>query len=245
MRLIAHLKYKGIKGESIVMKKSILQYLREIVCDMVDDNDNVRTIPVGAIGKLKLSNNKIKFLSDLIVLLRDTSIINQETKLYIKNRYISMRRVIDLLEDQNMSNKKRIKESTVAGKVQYDRDKLTKIFGESMFTDVLSKTGDISIYERILLEQYLKYNGNTDELRKNLLLNIPKNCVLSELDEKSFEEFISIIAPYTKNQVKYIEDNIDTNSCGYFNYLLSMPNLSRIDKERLRILQTLLGDDKQ
>ena len=131
--------------------------------------------------------------------------------------------------------------NTTISKIQYDKNKLTKIFGESMFVDVLTNGRDISNYERILLEQYVKYNGKRSELRKNLALDIPEDCVYAELDDDKFEELLTIIAPYTKSQMKFIAENLDREACGYFNYLMSMPGLKGIDKERAERLEMLLG----
>ena len=66
------------------------------------------------------------------------------------------------------------------------------------------------------------------------------DCVYSSIDDNSFEDFISIVAPYTKNQVKFIESNLDIRGCGYFNYLLSYPDLKGVDKERQERLISLL-----
>lgn len=219
---------------------SILKHLKVVIADMVDENGNIRAIPISGTGKRGLTNNRIKFIADLIRLVRDTNIINEETRIYIFNKSISIRGVNELLNKNIIDEDKKYKVNTTISKIQYNKTKLTKIFGESMFRDILSNSIDISIYERVLSEQYAKYS-NTDEMRENIVLNIPNNCITTEVSDEEFEEFIKIIAPYTKNHIEYIENNISNRLYGYFNYLISMPKLEGVDGSRRDILKKLLG----
>ena len=221
-------------------KTSILEYLKEVIDDMVDNNGNIKALPSGTTGRLNLSNNRLKFLADLINLVRNTDIINEETKIYINNRYISIRGANKEINNRLEPGKPKIKEGTTRFRVHYDKENLTKIFGESMFVDILSRRGDISVYERILAEQYVKYSGSNN-YRDNLLIEIPENCMNSELDDDEFDEFLAIIAPYSRSQVEYIEDNLGERASGYFNYLISMPNLDGIHRQRLDRLRLILG----
>lgn len=221
-------------------KSGFLNYLKEIIHDMVDSNGNIRPIPVGVTGRRNLPDNRIKLLSDLIRLLRDTDIISDETKIYINNKYITMRGVNEEINNKMKGKEKRHLKTTIS-RIQYDQLKLEKIFGSDFFVNVLVKGNDISIYEKIIAEQYMKYSKKED-LRKNLIINIPKNCMNTELSDEEFEEFVSVIAPYVKRHVKFIESNLSEEWCGYFNYLMYMPNLKGKDKERFERLKTLLSD---
>ena len=221
-------------------KASILEYLKVTIDDMVDNNGNIKALPSGTTGRLNLSNNRLKFLSDLIRLLNDTDIINEETKIYINNRYISIRGSNMEMNKRIGEGRHKIREGTTRSRIYYDKEKLTKIFGESMFPDVLSRRGSIAIYERILAEQYVKYCGSNN-YRDNLIINIPEDCMNSELGDEEFDEFLTIIAPYSKNHIKYIEDNLGERASSYFNYLISMPNLGGIHKQRLDRLRLILG----
>lgn len=218
-------------------KDSLLGRLRDIIGDMVDDNRHVKALPGGKLGKMNLPNNKIKFLADLIVLLRDTNIITEETKIYIFNKYMTKRGVNEIIRE---TSGKEVPFNNTASKIQYDHAKLQKLFGENLIYDVLSKTRNIESYESILDSQYMKYS-NSSEIRDKLIINIPNNCMQREITEEQFQDFVEVILPYIKNQVKFIEDNIDREACGYFNYIISSPNLTDEDKERLNRLKMLLG----
>ena len=217
-------------------------HLKNIMGDMVDANGNIRVTPIGQIGNLKLSNNKIKLLSDIIKLIRDTSIVTKETKHYISNKYISIKGVDDLMNSEEREEKRTIKPTTTQSKIQYDKIKLERIFGINMFSDILSRDCDITSYERAVAEQYVKYSGK-DSIRKNLILDIPKECMRSEVSEESFDEFIRNISPYIKSQIKYIEENLDKDCVGYFNYILNMPSLNEIDMRRVIRLRALLSGE--
>lgn len=227
----------GISGMG---KVSILAYLKDIVDDMVDSNGNIRTMPIGNLGRRNLSTNRIKFIADFLRFLNNTDIINRETRIYIENKHMSIRGVNEYLNKNIKDGEKLYNENTTVSRIQYDKNKLTKIFGQSMFFDVLSPNRDISVYERTLVEQYIKYS-NAEEYRKNLLLNIPENYVCTELSDEEFKDFMIIIAPYIRSQMRFIEENISEKACGYFNYLLGMPELEGIDKDRANMIKEMLA----
>lgn len=221
-------------------KAGFLAYLKQVINDMVDSNGNIRPMPTGTIGKMNLPADRIKLLANLIRLLNDTNIITEETKIYINNRFITMEGVNNEI-NKNKKGKNIRKLKATYSRIWYDKAKLEKIFGEDFFTNVLiRRDSDISVYEKIIAEQYLKYS-NGGKYRQNLMLNIPADCINTELSDEEFEEFVSIIAPYVKKHVKYIEDNLNEEWRGYFNYLLCMPNLKGKDKERQERLKLLLS----
>lgn len=220
-------------------KTSILEGFKMVIADMLDSNGNFRVTPIGTTGRLNLSNNRIKLLIDVIKLLRDTDIISDETRIYIFNKYITIKGVNEIINDR-MGGKEEVKFNNTLSKIQYDKNKLERLLGKDFFGSVLSSNRDISLYEKIVYELYIKYS-KTDKIRENLILNIPKDCMSTELSDEEFNEFIQIISPYLKSQIKFIEENLSRKACGYFNYLLSVPTLEGKDKERAEILRALLS----
>lgn len=223
-------------------KNSVLENLKGIIYDMVDSNGNIRVLPTGPTGKLNLSNNRIKLLADMIKMLRDTQLLTEATKLYIFNRYMKIRDVNDSIHSDKSREEIDKQFNNTLSKIQYDKKKLESMFGDKVFVNILSNSDDISNYEKKLAEIYVKYSGESP-LRKNLMLNIPKDCIASEISDSEFEDFIRTIAPYTKSQMNYIENNLGDKVCGYFNYILSLPSLGDVDQERLDMLKTLLDTD--
>lgn len=223
---------------------SILEYLKVAIGDMVDSTGNIRVTPIGITAKRKLSNNKIKFLADLIRLVRDTKIITDETRIYIFNRYISSRKVADLLNESIDNVEDHYKVSTTIAKIQYDKNKLSKIFGERMFLDILSIRDDITVYERALAEQYAKYHRKVD-ISKSLVIGIPKDCMATELSDEEFDKFISEIEPYTVKNIQEVESRLDVTACGYFNYIMTMGGLTGVNKQREDRIKKVLGIGKE
>lgn len=213
----------------------ILMQLKKITPDFIDSNGNFKTFPTGKTAELELPNNHIKFIIDFLSLLKTTNIINQATRMYIFDRYITSSGVNEKLKYEAGIDKTA---SSTLGSIQYDKRKLERLFGSHMIIDVLSKNKDISKYELILAECFV--NKSDSALRSGLSLKIKQDCMNSSMTDKEFADFIDIIAPYTCKQMRFIEDNLDVMYCGYFNYLLSMPSLNDVDKHRLDILKELL-----
>lgn len=222
-------------------KGGFLEHLKNIIGDLVDTNGNFRVLPIGRTGKLNLSNNKIKLLTDTIKLLRDTSIITRETKLYVFDKHITISGVNELINFDIGKDGKEVSRNSTQSKIQYDKIRLQRFFGVDFFVNILTRDIDISVYEKTLAELFVKYSGK-DGARDNLLLKIPKDCMNTSLTEEEFEEFRQIISPYIKSHINKIEESIDIRYCGYFNYLLNMPNLDGINKERADILTELLSN---
>lgn len=223
-------------------KGGFYDFLKQVIGDMVDSNGNMRVTPIGNTGKRNLSNNRIKVLVDLINLLKDTTIITEESKLYVFDKYITIKGVNEALNISIANSKDELKFNNTLSKIQYDKNKLERIFGSRFFIDILSFDTDIAQYERIIAEQYFKYTKNKNKLRDNIALNIDKNYMASEIKDEDFKEFISIIKPYIKSHMMFIEQSLNKDMIGYFNYILSMPSLQGVDKDRYNLLATLLED---
>lgn len=219
-------------------KSSILEQLKSVIGDMVDSNGNIRVMPVGSLAKLNLSANRLKLLSDIIQFLKTSDLINEETKIYIFNRYITLQGVNDLINDKLES---KVGINTTMNKIMYSKRKLMRIFGERYLTDLLSGSGDIKYFEKIFLEVSTKYNDNS-KFKSMLAINLRDDCINTQLTDEEFADFISIIIPYTIKHIRYIEENIDVRYCGYFNYLLSSNQLNEEDTQRFNKLKEILFD---
>lgn len=226
----------------------ILDQLKEIAGDMIDNNGNFRTIPTGMVGKRNLSNDRLSLLQSLLVLLRDTDIITKETKLYIFERYITIKGVNDKINDRirevGGNDSKLICYNTTSSRIGYDRGKIVKEFGNSIIADIVTLTGNDEIlnqHRKNIAQAYIRY-GNTEgkDIRDNLALKLDRGCLCTELEEDKFKQFIETIQPYLKSQMDYISSIIDKDSVGYFNYLLFSPVLTEVDKRRLEELKQRL-----
>lgn len=225
-------------------KNGFLYELKGIAYDMVDNNGNFRTIPIGMIGTRKLSNDRIRLLQCFLSLIKDTDMVSNETKYYVFNRYITKKGVNEELNELLKDKGKQYKYNTTASKINYDQTKLEKQFGNEMLSDIILRTNnsdDIKRHTNNIIQAYLKYNSNkAEDLRNNIALELDKDTLCSELDDEKFKTFITVISPYLKSHMKMISSIIDADSVGYFNYLLYSPILSDVDKTRLDELKQLL-----
>lgn len=227
-------------------KSRMLQEIKGIVYDLLDNNGNFRAIPIGMIGTRKLSDDRIKLLQNFISLLRDTQIVTRETKLYIFTRYINIRGVNELLnEEAKEHGGKEVNYNTTMSKIGYDRLKIEKIFSPTFLSDIILECNNeeiIAHHTESLVKAYMKYGeSNMSKLRDNLALDLSKDCLCLELDDERFNGFLSVIMPYIKSHMAKIASELDKECIGYFNYLLVSPIKTDIDKERLSYIEQLLG----
>lgn len=223
----------------------ILIEIKRTLPDIVDSNGNFRTVPIGNVGKRRLSGERLDLLKSFVDLLQNTTILCRETKTYLFDPHITLKEVTDKLNEEGEKQGKNYNYNTVVSKVGYDRGKLDSVLGKSFFSDIIYKTKnkkDLDNYRKLLGLAFIRY-GKTggDKVRENLLLPLNKSHVYKDISDEKFDEFIRVIMPYIKSQVKAVAESIDPESVGYFNYIISSPILPDEDMQRLYRLKLLMG----
>lgn len=225
------------------------QILKKLAPDMIDNNGNFRTIPIGEIKKRNLSDSRITLLKSLYTLLMDEGFTSKETRLYIFDPYITMSGVNNtinrLLQESKSWDGKEIPINNTYYKIQYDREKIDKAFGTTVATDIVYKSGNSSMiaeYNKRLAQLYAKRNKTSvnGALRENLALELRTDLMCSSIEQEKFDTFVEVIKPYIKEQMQAIVESLDPDMIGYFNYLLYNPVLSGRDKIRLDTLKIFL-----
>lgn len=217
-------------------KQSILRQLRDVCHSFVDEYGNFRVQAIGVVDKLNINDERQELLKDIVYLLRNTDIVNIETKMYLFNRTTNREINEKLIEDTGVE----IPFNTTQAKIQYGKTKLESLLGDSV-KRLLYQTFDIRDIPKLVFDLNNKYN--TNKLRDNILLELNKNVYADELTDEDFDDFLMTISPYIKTQVEFITNNIDEKKIGYFNYIVTSNRLKDIDKKRLDILRKLLGYD--
>lgn len=223
----------------------MLTDMKAFAYELVDNNGNMRTVPIGQIGKRNLSEDRLKLLQDLMRLLQTTSIISDTTRMYIFNRYITIKGVNDVMNEALGNNEdNKISYNSTMARIGYDRRKLDNAFESSMFTDIILKRDnedDIARHRNNIARAYIKYGKlKGEDIRDNLALKLDRDCLCSELDDNKFDQFISVIMPYLKSHMDKVANSIDTDCIGYFNYLVLNPMLTDKDKQRFEFIKQLL-----
>ena len=88
----------------------------------------------------------------------------------------------------------------------------------------------------------VKYNNVSILKNIDLNLRLDDTSINKSITEEEFQEFLGIIAPYSKRHKRFISDNIPRSMVGYAMYLLSNNMLFGDDLERKNTLLELLGD---
>lgn len=222
-------------------KESILKGIKRVVPDMIDKNGNFRTIPIGMVQKRNLSEYRLGFLRTFLDLVLHTKWLSNETRIYLSDPYISIKGVNEQL---NAASDKHIPYNTTSSKIGYDRYKIESKLGANFLVDLLMYTNNKSIiqnYEARMLS-IMESIGMHDSksIRDKIALNLDKRLFCRELDDDKFYEFIKDIMPYFKSHMDAVANNLDRDSIGYFNYILSSPMLTDIDKKRLDYVSDLI-----
>ena len=188
----------------------------------------------------KITDRQYELLLGIMHLVMNTKITGKNTKNYIRSNEVSVRRFV---ENYNLvvTEDEQLKAASVSQNVDYDRKKLLNSFPDDIISQLryFGWEERIDDYEKMLNMAYVKYGGNRKMLN-NLALNIPKTAVNDNLTEEGFIELISIIGPYTKNQMKYVSENLPTEYAGHLNYLVSAHKLEGENLRRFKILKSLL-----
>lgn len=225
-------------------KVGVFHDIKNIIPDLMDNNKNFRTVPIGVIGKRNVSEYRLGLVRTAIELLLNTSIITTESKMYLTDKYITKRGVNEKL-NEDRDDEHKIPYKTTESKIFYDKGKIDKLLGPRFFTDIIMYTNNsaaVSVYETNLLEAMQKYGlHESGSIREGIALELDKRLFCKQLDEVKFQEFIRDILPYLRSHMKAVADGLDKDSVGYFNYLLLNPVLNDIDKQRLDYINQLIN----
>jgi len=210
--------------------------LRLIVLDNYKDK-KLLDAPVGRYIRKELDDDRLKIVKDLTELLMETDYISEESKIFLSTPYINYQGVVDEI----YINSNRITTTNnVQSKVWYDKEKLVRDLGGELPIDVLEYTNrDVRVYLDRIANLRLKINKS--DLLKEVGLKFPKKTVYCDnIDDEEFEEFLDIIAPYTKKCMSEVANGIDEKVLGYIRYITTHKNLSETDKKRYADLKELI-----
>ena len=194
-----------------------------------------------------LEVRRIKFCSDFIQSIMNSKLICDETKFYIRNIGYSVKKSAELynkkLEKAGLSL---VNYNTYNSKVNYDRVKLEKLFGDNMLDMVLdSEKPNLKVYEERLYKALTKHKVNCEN-RDELLLTLPNIVNTTSLSTEQFERLLEVIRPYTKAYARQVVKQLSSEEIGYLNYLFNS-NIEKfgLDKRNSDKLQELLIGEEE
>lgn len=163
---------------------------------------------------------RILYLKKIYSYILDTSDINAFTKEYIRSG----------LSESDAARVHGINTSTAKSLIHYTNKKIEDVaqWDKSMsIVGFIIFKADISEDDWQQLEQRYKLIIRRTSKRllqkKDILINISAQEYSEEIDDKTFDDFINTIAPYTVNNRKKSQKKINDmkQAIGYFNYIMS------------------------
>lgn len=220
--------------------KSFMKQLKVVVSDLYEYGVGMREEPKGRTARKELPKDIMNFLVRFVDLVMNTTMLSEETKMYISDEYITYAGVCGRLED---ITSKQYNAHTVQTKIWYDKRKIVKFFGEAMFTNLIElvEIDKLPEYNRALDDAYENY-GQT-KLWANLALHLPETTVEEEdarVSDDDFMDFIALVGPYNRKHIAFVEKSIDKYTVGYCKRLLKTNELSEQEKGHKEMLLQLL-----
>lgn len=231
--------------------------LKSVIYSLYDNNGNERPSYIGIIKDNDVNEVRIDLLKNIIKVCLESDWFSEETKLYLRNRDLTLKRVNEVINEQLEENRNqymakyglslndngKVKYNNTVSKIMYDQKKLNSKFGGDFMTNiVVQKTVDISHYEMIVNKMLIDSLG-VDSSRDNLTLNIREGLMIKEYDGDFIDKYGDILRFYLKSTIKSIEEmlNKDKLFVGYFNYLLSGISTSdnKVIEDRKKLINIL------
>lgn len=215
--------------------KTITKQLKALVEDFTDSEGNILERPKGRFVRKKLDERRIMFLRRFVDLLLNTGFVSEETKLYIKNRYITQEGVAEAMRERG----KEANPNSVSAKIWYDKNKIVHLFGTRFLVEITEYDNvNMEDYEIKLDKAFAKYCNN--KALKDIIIDLPTGRYERKLEDEEFIQLLEKLKPYIKINVKKVSESITSGEVGYIEFLLSSNILDSGELKHRRILEGFL-----
>lgn len=215
--------------------KNITKQLKALVDDFTDSQGNILEHPKGRFVRKKLDERRIMFLRRFVDLLLNTGFVSEETKLYIKDRYITQEGVAEAMRERG----KEANPNSVSAKIWYDKNKIVHLFGTRFLVEITEYDNvNMEDYEIKLDKAFAKYCNN--KALKDIIIDLPTGRYERKLENEEFIQLLEKLKPYIKNNAKKVSESITSGEVGYIEFLLSSNILDSSELKHRRILEVFL-----
>jgi hypothetical protein len=214
-----------------------MKQLKSIVYEFTDNEGGLLKKSKELSLKRHFNKDQTRVILKLLNLLLYTEFLSIETRYYLRNRYITMRGVVEVMNEKGIETT----DNMVRGRVWYDKKRIEDRIGARVLLEVVEYGENINEYEgklNRLLEEYSTYS----RLKESLAIELPDVEWRDEVDEDNFKDCIQYLAPYSKTHMKFVQENIPSECVGYIKYLLGHHEdvLEPIDLERRRVVEAFI-----
>lgn len=222
--------------------KQLINQAHDIYSFCYDPYGKIYSKLTGDIEARNIDKDKQQFILAFMGFLMESKVISDTTKMFIKSRASTIKAVVDS-HNRDCKEHEKINVNTAISKLQYDKNKLDKMFDDNMITKVLyMKECNLAKYKEQLSIAVLQYDKRVTVLDK-LAVHIPKDSLSFVCSDEDFDEILEVLAPYSPKTIKTVIQFLnDKGYSGYLTYLTSGKTLDSTEKSRLKDLETLLGE---
>ncbi len=224
--------------------ENLLRDLKAIYHYYIDDDGNLLNMPRGTEFSYVPAQNR-EFIGRFVKFCMTTKILNENSHIYIKSHFRSVREVF---EDYNQNHKDNpLNVRTCISKIDYDRKKLHKYFDADlinlMMFRVVKGVGKLPSYEKQLAAAMEVYSRG-DLFEDKLVIKLDKTMNPEMPDREKIAKFLEIIAPYRKGNLPIISDAINNDYrqvIGYLNFINKKEELSDEEKSILKLVENYIS----
>lgn len=216
---------------------SILRYTKEVNRTYKRVNGNYKLDTTSAIGKMGLGKETYEFLAGYLDFVMNAGILGKATKIYIESIENNLMDAIHAY-NQGVSELERIKDRQAWNQVQYDTRKLLTYFPDDMIANIIYRRGNLDVYGA-MLNNAINKKLKKSPLQEMSALKIPMAFEKEKPTDEEFDRFFQLYAPYTKETVKMIEEQLPKNVVGYYNYITSKSTLTEDEEAALKRLKNI------
>ena len=222
-------------------KTNIIKQLRDHFGCFYDESGNKYETPRGTVISRKLPDRNISILEMLYASILSSTKISEDTKEYIKKRYITAEGVNEILNNRrDMYGEPHISLSTTRSRLLKDRKLIEAMYGENIITDlVYSAKCDLDRYEENIINQMS--GKENSEFKEKCLLDIPSNIIKKSCEPEEFEDMLEFLKVYNKKAAQDTVNLMGESAIGYLNYLMTYPFLSDSDIVNKRRIEETVG----
>ena len=223
---------------------SILRYTKLAYETFREVNGVLKVNTSSQVGKMGLSDRSYAFLKSYIDFVMNSGLISEVTKIYLKS---IENNPMDAIRAYNSLNEgyKLITPKQASNHIYYDTKRLLELFPDDMLMKIMHKKGDIQFYEDVLQNAINRKMGR-NTLGKISVLQLPAIPSSEKPTDDELDRFFTMLAPYTKNRIKYVEEKIPKQAVSYINYISTKKNPTADEQEilqRLEHLQKAIPED--